>query len=206
MRREAPRVSFLMCPFCVRAPSSVLATQLSDVARRVHVMSVPRVSEVILGPPVLGGDRPDRRAARQLPASIHAPGADQLRLQPGPQVRLSAGEVTSRRPLLRGPEGIIVELAPRPTRLGEDSPGFVAGSTDAFRAAMIVAAVLAVGGSAAAFGYSRRPGAGLATGAAEAVPRGRLDPAAPDCPSACFVHPQRQGLADLQAEPAATDG
>jgi hypothetical protein len=26
MRRETSRVSFLMCPFCVRAPSSVLAT------------------------------------------------------------------------------------------------------------------------------------------------------------------------------------
>ncbi len=95
-----------------------------------------------------------------------------------------------------------------PLALGEDSPEFVAGSTDAFRAAMIVAAALAVGGSAAAFGYSRRPEAGLVKEEAEAaaVPRGRLDPAAPDCPSACFVHPQRQGLADLQAGPAATDG
>jgi hypothetical protein len=30
MRREASRVSFLMCPFCVRVPSSVLATSLSE--------------------------------------------------------------------------------------------------------------------------------------------------------------------------------
>ena len=30
MRRETSRVSFLMCPFCVRAASSVLATHLSE--------------------------------------------------------------------------------------------------------------------------------------------------------------------------------
>jgi hypothetical protein len=72
---------------------------------------------------------------------------------------------------------------------------------------MIVAAALAVGGSAAAFGYSRRPEAGLAKEEAEAaaVPRVHLDPAAPDCPSGCFVHSERQELADLQAGPAATD-
>jgi hypothetical protein len=83
-----------------------------------------------------------------------------------------------------------------PLALGEDSPEFVAGSTDAFRAAMIVAAALAVGGSAAAFGYSRPPEAGLAKEEAEAaaVPRVRLDPAAPDCPSACLVHPDRHEL------------
>jgi hypothetical protein len=28
MRREAPRLSFLMCPFCVRVPSSDLTTIL----------------------------------------------------------------------------------------------------------------------------------------------------------------------------------
>jgi EmrB/QacA subfamily drug resistance transporter len=95
-----------------------------------------------------------------------------------------------------------------PLALGESSPEFVAGSTDAFRAAMIVAAVLAVGGSAAAFGYSRRPVAGLAKKDAEAaaVPRARLDPAAPDCPSGCFVHPERHELPDLQAGPAAKGG
>jgi hypothetical protein len=95
-----------------------------------------------------------------------------------------------------------------PLALGEDSPDFVAGSTDAFRAAMIVAAALAVGGSAAAFGYSRRPEAGLAKEEAEAlaVPRLRLDPAAPECPSAGFVHPEREELADLQAGPPTADG
>jgi hypothetical protein len=87
-----------------------------------------------------------------------------------------------------------------PLTLGEDSPEFVAGSTDAFRAAMIVAAALAVGGSAAAFGYSRRPEAGLAEEQAEAAAGSgvQLDPAAPDCPSACFVHPRRQELTDPQ--------
>jgi hypothetical protein len=33
MRRETSRVSFLMCPFCVRAPSSDLATAPLDDAR-----------------------------------------------------------------------------------------------------------------------------------------------------------------------------
>jgi MFS family permease len=94
-----------------------------------------------------------------------------------------------------------------PLALGEDSPEFVAGSTDAFRAAMIVAAALAVGGSAAALGYSRRPEAALAREEAEAAaPRVRLDPAAPDCPSVCLVHSERKELTDLQAGRAATDG
>src|SRR6266545_5286275 len=31
--RETSRVSFLMCPFCVRATASVLATHLCDVTR-----------------------------------------------------------------------------------------------------------------------------------------------------------------------------
>ena len=33
MRRETSRVSFLMCPFCVRAPSSIRATA-QDLATR----------------------------------------------------------------------------------------------------------------------------------------------------------------------------
>jgi hypothetical protein len=94
-----------------------------------------------------------------------------------------------------------------PLALGEDSPEFVGGSTDAFRAAMIVAAALAVGGSVAALGYSRRPEAALAREEAEAAaPRVRLDPAAPDCPSVCLVHSERKELTDLQAGRAATDG
>ena len=95
-----------------------------------------------------------------------------------------------------------------PLALGEDSPEFVAASTDAFRAAMIVAAALAVGGSAAALGYSRRPEAALAKEEAEAAaaPRVRLDPAAPDCPSACLVHPEPREPAGLQAGAAAANG
>jgi MFS family permease len=94
-----------------------------------------------------------------------------------------------------------------PLALGENSPEVLAASTDAFQAAMIVAAALAVGGSAAALGYSRRPEAVPAKEEAEAaaVPRVRLDPAAPDCPSGCYVYPERQEFADLQAAPAATD-
>lgn len=69
-----------------------------------------------------------------------------------------------------------------PFSLEESSPEFIAGSTDAFRAAMIVAAALAAGGAAAALGFSRRP---RATPAESAIhPRPHLDPAAPDCPSA----------------------
>jgi glycosyl hydrolase family 15 len=40
---------------------------------------------------VLGGDRADGRAARQLPPGLDAPGADQRRLQPGPPARVSVG-------------------------------------------------------------------------------------------------------------------
>ena len=34
MRRATSRVSFLMCPFCVRALSSILATPLRSIVRR----------------------------------------------------------------------------------------------------------------------------------------------------------------------------
>ena len=37
---------------------------------------------------LLRGDRPDRRAARQLPAGLHAPRADQRRVQPQPRAGL----------------------------------------------------------------------------------------------------------------------
>jgi hypothetical protein len=41
MRREAPRVSFLMCPFCVGAPSSDLATtSLDDLRHRAQSRNV----------------------------------------------------------------------------------------------------------------------------------------------------------------------
>ena len=41
---------------------------------------------------LLGGDRPDRRGARQLPPGVHPPGADQRRLQPGPHAGVSGGQ------------------------------------------------------------------------------------------------------------------
>jgi EmrB/QacA subfamily drug resistance transporter len=73
-----------------------------------------------------------------------------------------------------------------PFSLGEDSPDFIAGSTDAFRAAMIVAAALAAGGAAAAFGYSHGPKGVQSDESSESASARRvhLDPAAPDCPSA----------------------
>jgi MFS family permease len=83
-----------------------------------------------------------------------------------------------------------------PLALGESSPEFVAASTDAFRAAMIVAAALAAAGSVAALGYSRSPKPGAAE-APEAEPEARLDPAAPDCPSACLVDHTDEESAEL---------
>ena len=48
--------------------------------------------------PVLRGDRPDRRADRQLPAGVHAPGADRRRdhprRRPGPGARLTRRAAT----------------------------------------------------------------------------------------------------------------
>jgi len=93
-----------------------------------------------------------------------------------------------------------------PLALGQEGSEFVAGSTDAFRAAMIVAAALAVGGSAAAFGYARRPEADLTREQVEpaAVYPVRFDPAAPDCPSAAS---STQGAnSRLGPSPSATVG
>jgi EmrB/QacA subfamily drug resistance transporter len=82
-----------------------------------------------------------------------------------------------------------------PFALGQQSPEFVAGSTDAFRAAMVVAAALALAGSLTALGYSRLPKVGKAEEAADAgvSPQVRLDPASPDCP-ACLVHHEHGDL------------
>ncbi|MGH3021919.1 MAG: MFS transporter [Gaiellaceae bacterium] len=91
-----------------------------------------------------------------------------------------------------------------PFALGEDSPEFLAGSTDAFRAAMVVAATLAIAGSLTALGYSRLPKLGKAAEAAEAgvSPRVRLDPASPDCP-AVLAHHERGELVTARPERAA---
>ena len=91
-----------------------------------------------------------------------------------------------------------------PFALGEDSPEFLAGSTDAFRAAMVVAATLAIAGSLTALGYSRLPRVGKAAEAAEAgvSPRVRLDPASPDCP-AVLVHHEHGELVTARRERSA---
>jgi EmrB/QacA subfamily drug resistance transporter len=88
-----------------------------------------------------------------------------------------------------------------PFALGQHSPEFVAGSTAAFRAAMIVAAALALAGSLTALGYSRLPKVGKAAAAAEAAvsPLIRLDPASPDCP-ACLVHHEHEGIFTARPE------
>jgi hypothetical protein len=81
-----------------------------------------------------------------------------------------------------------------PFALGQQSPELIAGSTAAFRAAMILAATLALAGSLTALGYSRLPKVGQAAEAAEAVPTSiRLDPASPDCPT-CLVQHAREDL------------
>jgi MFS family permease len=96
-----------------------------------------------------------------------------------------------------------------PFALGQHSPEFVAGSTAAFRAAMIVAAALALAGSLTALGYSRLPTGRKAAAAAKAEVSHlvRLDPASPDCP-ACLVHhepgdevPARPGRSSAPVEP-----
>ena len=72
-----------------------------------------------------------------------------------------------------------------PLALDQDGQEFIIGSTDAFRAAMLVAAALALAGAATALGYSRRPKRTVTAGEEEAMlPPVRLDPSAPDCPSA----------------------
>jgi EmrB/QacA subfamily drug resistance transporter len=93
-----------------------------------------------------------------------------------------------------------------PLALGEASAESIAGSTDAFRAAMIVAASLAIAGSVAALGTSRRPEAEVKE-EAEPTPaaRARVDPAAPDCPSATVVH-HSHDLGDAKARDALARG
>jgi EmrB/QacA subfamily drug resistance transporter len=82
-----------------------------------------------------------------------------------------------------------------PFALGQQSPELIAGSTAAFRAAMILAAALALAGSLTALGYSRLPKVGQSAGTAEAAvsPLIRLDPASPDCPT-CLVHDDHEAI------------
>jgi hypothetical protein len=77
-----------------------------------------------------------------------------------------------------------------PFGLGQDSPEFISASTAAFRAAMVLAAVLALAGSFTALGYSRLPKVAKAAEAAAAPgsPLIRLDPASPDCPASIVHH------------------
>jgi EmrB/QacA subfamily drug resistance transporter len=73
-----------------------------------------------------------------------------------------------------------------PFALDQQGEEFIAGSTDAFRAAMVVAAILALAGTLAALGYSRpSESEGVADDAGAAIsPPALLDPASPDCPVA----------------------
>lgn len=79
-----------------------------------------------------------------------------------------------------------------PLTLGQDGQEFITGSTNAFRAAIIVAAALAIAGAGAALGLARRaePAAEFP---APSLPPVRLDPAAPDCPSAIPIEPTPHG-------------
>jgi hypothetical protein len=66
MRREAPRVSFLMCPFCVRAPSSDLTTTPLDNAR-----------------PATSGQTEVARSGTLRPLPLQPPRRTRPRSQPG---------------------------------------------------------------------------------------------------------------------------
>lgn len=77
-----------------------------------------------------------------------------------------------------------------PLTLGQDGQDFVTGSTDAFRAAMVVAAALALIGAATALGLSQREEGPEREIPAPSLAPARLDPSAPDCPSAVtLTHP-----------------
>jgi EmrB/QacA subfamily drug resistance transporter len=87
-----------------------------------------------------------------------------------------------------------------PLALDQHGEEFVTGSTDAFRAAVVVAAALAVAGAATALALSRRRRPSVtvtAEGEAPAPPL-RLDPAAPDCPAA-LPAPRRSEEAPARA-------
>lgn len=90
-----------------------------------------------------------------------------------------------------------------PFALDQQGQEFIAGSTDAFHAAMVVAATLALAGTLTALGYSRLPEAG--TVAEDAVAAGSppvlLDPASPDCPVALAHHEQGDVVAALPGRP-----
>jgi hypothetical protein len=77
-----------------------------------------------------------------------------------------------------------------PFALDQQGQEFVAGSTDAFHAAMVVAATLALAGTVTMLGYSRLPKATTVARDAEAAaaPPVLLDPASPDCAAALVRH------------------
>jgi EmrB/QacA subfamily drug resistance transporter len=77
-----------------------------------------------------------------------------------------------------------------PFALDQKGQEFIDGSTDAFRAAMVVAALLALAGALTALGYSRPPEVTTVAEDAEAavLPPVLLDPATPDCPAALVHH------------------
>jgi hypothetical protein len=79
-----------------------------------------------------------------------------------------------------------------PFALDQHGQEFIAGSTDAFHAAMVVAAALALAGAVTALGYSKLPETGtVAEDVEEPVsPPVLLDPASPDCPAALVRHAQ----------------
>ena len=85
----------------------------AGVREDAHLRQPPR--------PLLGGDRADRRAARQLPAGVHPPRADQRRVQPGSRARVEqAGKTSTMRVIECNECGETVsaandeELAPQP--------------------------------------------------------------------------------------------
>jgi MFS family permease len=71
-----------------------------------------------------------------------------------------------------------------PLGLGQQGAEFKAASTDAFQAAMFVAAAIALAGAAVAFWVCKGVTTADGLPLEERLPSARLDPASPDCPAA----------------------
>jgi MFS family permease len=91
-----------------------------------------------------------------------------------------------------------------PLALGEQGPEFVAGSADAFRAAMIAAAALAALGGLASARFRMEPEPAAADVRPIDAPAAHLDRASPDCPVA--VAPEHDQAPEIAARAGEVSG
>jgi MFS family permease len=84
-----------------------------------------------------------------------------------------------------------------PLALGQEGAEFRAASTAAFRAAMLVAAVIALAGAAVAFWVCKGVASSDGKPLEDAWPSARLDPASPDCPAPLTHHETAPGSSSL---------